>query len=550
MKKSSLTIALILCATLNCAAQSAPTVEPLNTQQQYHDAETVIYLEGLIRELESPTLRVYFSYQLASYAWENGIKGTNAALLSKDALKDIKSYSGEMPDHMVNSLRRGLLSQLQLHAPLVWAEVREASNDQSNQSEMENAFSLLNTKGGTGPAVEKARGAVARGEDPGDMMVFFLSQLEVKEPETVPLLLSDILGAGERRPGGLSVNTLFVLKHLYLREKTSTELQNRYLAALVRTIRRKNQWANPAEMANAYGLIKGTLPLIEKQQPALYAIASEQELALASQLPPQVRERMLIDERVKRSPQPLTQLLNEIDAVVDSGLKEELTVQAAQLALQDGQLKTALELSLKVQSEQKETAAWRDQFIGVVVVAALGAGDLDLARRAVASIGSPSARSSALQKVALYQKESRDLAGAGETLNEALKIVEKMDGGVQKAMALSELASSFVKVNQEKVIEVAEAFVEVANSLQGSKKSSANSDDAVKKNAEEAMYVARSANLLFWQLAASTTSGKVQELTQKIRRPEVSTPAIVGASIGSMTANRSRQTATAAVKHQ
>lgn len=549
MKKSSLTIAFILCAALGSAGQSAPKAEPLTTQQK-HDAQTVNDLRDRIRELESPTLRVYLSYQLASYAWENGIQGADAVGLSRAALDDIKFYGGEMPDQAVNSFRRGLLSQLQLHAPLVWEKVRDAAAD-DNRSEMEDAFSLLNTKGGAGLAVEKVRGAVARGEDLGDMMVFFLSQLDVKAPAAVPQLLSEILDAGERRPGGLSVETLFVLKHLYLREKTSPELQNRYLAALVRTVQQKSQWASQEEVGQAYGLIKGTLPVIEKQRPALLRLANEQEMTLSSQLSPQMRERLLIDERVKNSPQPLAQLLTEIDTVADAGLKEELTVRAAQLALQDGQLKTALELSLKVQSERKDTVGWRDQFIGTVVHAALGAGDLSLAGRAVASLGSPSARSSALQKVALYKKASKDLAGAGETLDEALKIVEKMDGGVQKAVALSELASSFGKVNQERVSEVANAFVQVVNSLQGSKKPSADAGDSAKKTAEEAMNVARSADSLFLHLAASTTdSEKVQEIIWRIERREVRTPALVGASIGSMTANRSRQAESAAVNPQ
>lgn len=538
MYKSLLILILITCAAVTCAAQSSAKTE--NEAGQARQEQGFSPELARIAELEEPQLRVFLRHQIVSYLLESGAKA-DAESVAGDALADIKTYGKNMPASFVNPLSRSFSAQLQLHAsPLADKFAELGGPDKpSPRSQLEIAYRLLNTKGGANLAVGKAREVIGSGRDPSTFIVFFLRQLDLKDPAAVPPMLSEIVAVEEKRPGTLSVETLAVLKHLYLRKETTADLQNRYLTAMVSAIKRKKQWSDTREMTGGYGLLNGTLPIIEKQQPALFAAASEQAQALAVQLPASVLERMFIDERVKRSPDPFRQLLVEIEGTKDKRLKEDLMTEAAQLALERGMLGASLDLVSKIQFESEDKVSWRDQFIERIAQAAVAGNDLELARSAISHIRSPLMRSSALQKIALCQKNANSWTEARETLDEAFNCIRKADGGIDKIVALSEIAVTYGKVDAEKVPEVIRAFVSALNSLGVGAVSSARADGPAEDKAEDLMKLATGANTLFRFVAATAVNERdVLDLARSIRRQDVETAAMVGAAIGFHNKNR------------
>lgn len=549
MLKTLLTLILITSAAVNCAAQSSTGVEEANARQQRELAISSVAEQ--VTELEDPLLRVFLRHEVVSYLWETGSGADAAVAITADALADLKAHADGMPASLAKSYRRSLFSKLQQHAPAEAAKLAKRFGPEAAtpRGELESAYAMLNSQGGVEPAVARARAVVRTGKDPGHLIVFFLLLLEQKSPEKVPQMLSEILAVEEARPGTLSVRTLFSVNHLYLDRQTPPELQNRYLAALVSAMHLKTQWANTEEMTDAYGLMLGALPVIERQQPALFNAASERAATLATQLPASVLERLLLTDRIARSPDPYNQLLNEIEVARDKGLKDELTTRAAQMALDRGMPGAALDLIMKVQFEGELRTLWRDQFVERIVSAAATGNDAELTNKAIGSIHSPLVRAYALQRVALRQKEAKRLDEARETLQKALNSVGKSSGGAEKAVALSEIALTYCKLDAERIPEVTRAFVSALNSLPEEGRPSALPGGPGEAKTEDLLKVVTGTNALF-RLAALTARDEreVLNIAQTIKRQDLKTTAVVGASIGIFSKSRHVQAATSASK--
>lgn len=542
MFKSLLTLILIAAAVVNCAGQSSPRVA--NARQGQEQALSTILDQ--VSDLEDPLLRVFLRHEIANALWESGSSNDAAAAVSADALADINANGESLPASLMKSYRRSLFAKLRQHAPSVAAEMadRYGAENATPRGEIESAYEMLNTQGGVGPAVERVRKVIRGGQDPGNRIVFFLVLLEQKSPETVSQILSDILAGEEARPGTLSIRTLFSLNHLYLGKQVPAEVQNRHLAVLVSAVRlrlKMQQWTDTEEMVNAYGLLLGALPVIEKQFPALLSAATEQSVSLGVRLPAGELERMLADDRIERSPDPFRQLLNEIEAAKDKGVKEGLTTRAARMALQRGMPGTALDLALKIKPEDDGKTLWRDQFIERIAVAA---NDAELMTKAVESIRSPLVRSSALQRVALRQKETKSLDEARGTLHKAFIIIDKSAGGTDKAVALSEIALTYGKLDPEGVPEVARAFVAAVNLLPADGRTAARPNGAGEAQPHDLPMVVKGANALFRFAATNTQDeSEVIRIAEGIKRQDIKTTAIVSASLGLLGKSKHSQTA-------
>lgn len=549
MFKLLLTLILIASAAVNCAAQSNAGAGDATARQQQEQVLSPVVKQ--IGELEDPLLRVFLRHEVANYLWESNSGTQDAGALTEDALADIETYGESMPAPLVKSYRRSFFTKLHHHSPVLAAKLaaRYGSEKATPRGELETAYSMLNTQGGVEPAVEKVRTVVKNSKDPSHLIVFFLLLLEEKSPERVPLVLSEILAGEEARPGTLSVKTFFSLKHFYLGKQTTPELQNRYLAALVSSMRKRTQWKSTEEMTDAYGLMQGALSVIERQQPLLFNAASERAAALAAQLPPPVLERFLLNDRVERSPDPFNQLLNEIEVARDKGLEEELTTRAAEMAFDRGKVGMALDLVLKAQYEGDFKTLWRDQFIERIVTVAAASNDTELMNRAIDSIHSPLVRASALQKVALRQKEAKRLDEARETLRKAFNSIDKSAGGTDKAVALSEIALTYCQMDVDRVPEVARAFVSAVNSLPAEGRAAATSGDPKEAKPEDVPKLVHATKDLFWFAASSARdAGDVFDIARSIKRQDLKTTAVVGASIGLLSKNKPEQTAASASK--
>lgn len=425
----------------------------------------VTELKRLLDQVDSgdeAALRIFIRLKIANYLSKNpsAANAESVVKAAEAALLDLRAHKDEIPPLYVDLFRRELTAQLKTHAPnsnVLLGE--EAAPDR--RTDLEVAYSMLGQEKGVDKAVDIVQQSIAGGKDVGRIIVPFLHRLEQVGPAKVPQVLEKVIAAEEAHPGSISAGTLFTLKHLFIRERTARELQRRYLAVVMQ--RAGDAEANIASAVNVYTILSDVLPVIQKQAPDLYDLASARLDELARRVPRGTHERIAIQKRVSQSSDPLGQLLAESDTASDLSVKNDLQLEAAQLALEKGQVQTAIRLVAKLQPTTDETRLWRDQFIEGAVARAIGQGNIAVAKHGAGQIQSPALRSTALQKVALYLQSSDDPVSARGALNAARKLTEDSADNADKVVALLDLAVSYLKIDRQQALELTRAAVEVIN---------------------------------------------------------------------------------------
>jgi hypothetical protein len=474
-----LILGLILTGNNSCTGHFNKNITRSSAQSEVGSMNAKDLLDE-IDSCEEPTLRIFLRLKMAAHLW-NKPSGSNPEKEVLKALDDLRAHEAEIPPLYLNLFRRDLIAQLQAHAPSSAAKLIDEYR-LDRRTDFEIAYSLLGQANGIDKAVGIVRSGVAEGKDPGSIIVPFLHRLEKAKAAAVPSVLDAIMSAEESHPGSITGTTLFTLKHLFIREQTAQALQQRYLAAVIK--RAGETETDTASMADTYTIMADILPIVEKQAPDLYPLADAQLTQLKRQVPRKTLDRISIEKRVSQSMDPIAQLMTEKNAVSDPALKEDLQVEAAQLALANGQARMAIDLVVKVQTEDKTARLWRDQFIEEAVDDALNTGDVETSRYGAGKIQSAGIRASALQKIALYLQASNDLAGARETLNSALKLIETSGNSVDKettansadqALGLLDLATSATKVDSQRVNNLMQAALTVINKTPTTRKAEVGS---------------------------------------------------------------------------
>jgi hypothetical protein len=487
-------------------------------------------LERQLKEVDSvnePALRIFLRLKIAAYLLKNPSAVGNAESAVKaveEALADLRAHKDEIPSLYVDLFRRELIAQLRTHAPTSEALSSEEPN-LNRRTDLEVAYSMLGQEKGIDKAVDIARQSIASGKDPGPVIVPFLRRLEKVNPDAVPQLLEKVVLREEEHPGFISTSTLFTLKHLFLREKTAPDLQRRYLTIVIN--RAGDTDASPASVVNTYTILADVLPVVEKQAPDLYETFSIRLFNLAVRVPSGTRERIAINKRVSQSSDPLAQLLAESSTASDPSLKDDLQIEAAQLALEKGQIEMAVGLVTKLQPKNEDARLWRDQFIEGAVGRAIDKGDVGAARYGADQIQSPAIRSSALQKVALYLQVSNDFTGARDTLNAALKLTEASANSTDKAVALLDLAVSFLKIDNQRAAELARTAVNVINTSSVVVPDAKAGSKEQLRNADNLLKIAYKLIPAF-QAFGATNEPAASWLAKDIQRPELRITATLG----------------------
>jgi hypothetical protein len=474
---------LTLALAATCLGQAADTPKPaqdgeLQLKRQRVGAlrdQILLQLPGEIKAADEPALRAFLRLRLVTFIW--GRKNAPAELtgfaegVASEALADLDQHKSEIPPRL-GWLPRDFLAQLQMHAPALAARLAEkyGLNQSASADQLGDALSRLNSKGGAGSAVELVRTGLRGGRDPGFKMMFFLTELDQKRPDEVPRLLSEILDAAERTPGSISLDTFHWLSDFYLREQTPAGLKTRFLAYVVASTKDAYTWTDEALISQAYDLLSGLLPAIERLAPSLHQQALEQALAIKAHTQSARTEQeamKAIMDKVGQSADPLDALASEAESPENKAYRNSLLAQAAQTALEKGRFELAVELVGKLEAEGGDAnlGPWRDQFLGDVVKAALGKKDADSAEKAAARIESPFRRAASLREIAAHLYDVNNTLRAQQTLDEALKLIASADDGAAKAIAYLEASTTHPKVDAVKVSEIVAAATKVIDNI-------------------------------------------------------------------------------------
>lgn len=437
--------------------------------------QILLQLPGEIKAADEPALRAFLRLRLVTFIW--GRKNAPVELtgvaegVASEALADLDQHKSEIPTRL-SWLPRDFIAQLEMHAPALAARMAEkyGLNQNASADQLGDALSRLNSKGGADSAVELVRTGLRGGRDPGFKMTFFLNELDRKRPDEVPRLLSEILDVAERSPGSISLDTFHWLSDFYLREQTPAVLKTRFLAYVVACTKDAYTWTDETHISQAYNLLDGLLPAIERLAPSLHRQALEQALAIKAHTQSARTEQeamKAIMDKVGQSADPLDALVGEAEAPENKAYRNSLLAQAAQAALEKGRFELAVDLvgRLKAEGEDASLGTWRDQFLGDVVKAALAKKDADSADKAAARIESPFRRASADKQIAAHLYDENNLVRAQQTLDEALKLIASADDGAAKAIAYLEASTTHPKVDAVKVLEIVAAATKTINNI-------------------------------------------------------------------------------------
>ncbi|MDT4953065.1 MAG: hypothetical protein QOJ02_1203 [Acidobacteriota bacterium] len=489
-------------------------------------------LPDQIKLMDEPTMRVFLRLRIVKFLWDNKLENLSDTTeeMAAEALADIQKYEKEIPELYESSFRSELLALLQLHAPALAARLTERYGLNETHIQADTAHQLLYTKDGMKRAVEMMREIIRTGQLPPNIE-FFLSDLEDAQPAETISLLADLLTIEERRPGTISWENIFLLKHFYISKNAPPELQARFLTLLINKSSRLSILPQQ-DRTVAYRLLAATLPKIQELLPNLYSLAASQMSSLGASAPKFTLEREDVTKRIEQSNDELAQMIAEAEATKDSSLKERLLVEASQLALKKGQLKVAIDLVMKVESEDSHHLLWRDQFLGDVIQQAIKEADLIVADYGVSKIRSPLKRASIMQIFAAHFFKLNDLVSARERLSNAVKLIESAENNADKAVAFLKTIPLFIKVDNQRALEVAQAAVKVINNIPGP-----NPEDKP-GSAARSDYISKTMMPIAWHLIpafrslAETDSLGTFSLADSIMRREIKASANFGASIG------------------
>lgn len=527
---------------LSCAGVSAgqPAPSPANAQLKRQRAEAVIAsASDKIKSLDEPAVRVFLRLRAARFLWaEKTPEAAKAAeSLAAEALTDLQENEAAIPGHYAGLFRRQLLAALQVHAPELAKQFVKKYDLEGAARGFDTAYELLGSADGAAKAVEIMRRNIAGDTPVADSSLnFFLSRLDETQPDEVNRLLADLLGAMERAPAGYPANYLFGVANKYLhREATPAELKARFLGQIVRASANPTALP-PGEQTLAYNLLRANMAAVERLLPAQYAQAGAQLETLASMQPRQARERETSDDNIRRSADPLGQMISEAEGAKDEKLRREYLSRAAQRALDSDRLTLAIELIMKIRAEgerdERYFIPYRDQFLGDVVRKAAAKKDYEAAAKAASNLRDPLLRALGWQWVAASYHEAGEVVRAREVMQDASNLVESADDTVRKAVALLELAALYVKVDETRVLPTTQAAVKVINALPSPKPEDKPGTEGRKEHAETLMDLAYVLLPAFQRLSRQDEAGTLA-LAERIRRPELRVAAALGASIGS-----------------
>jgi hypothetical protein len=389
----------------------------------------------------------------------------------------------------------------------------------------------VNTKGKEALAIEMLETELAKGWVPDLKLLFFLHRLETQQ-QSVELgrMLAIVVAAEERRVGAIPLEVLSWLTDFYLKRDLQPDLKRRFLAAAVNSTKVSYTLSDSPAVDHAYNLLVAILPHVKSLTPSLYPQAAAQLASLSSRVPGTRSQSEEIDERIRTSNDPLSQIIAEARSATNTTLKDELFLQAARLAMEKGKLKQSLELAMSMSDPARKR--WQEQFLNELASTAIEKKAPEVASAAIAEIQSQSLKIPALQKLALYFFEAKDLVKAREIHDDTLKAIDSIDEKTQKSLALLRVLPLVAKVNSENLPVIGGQIVKGINSIP--------SPDSMTDKSVLTNYVEKTLMPLTWQaLPVFQALGERDEnltldLANKIQLKEIRTSALLGVAIAKL----------------
>jgi hypothetical protein len=462
---------LAFCLILICEICFAQQVTSSDKQPDNSDLESqIVQLSNQIKDIKEPTFRVLLRYRLASFLWKHKIDrvdtGKWAQDIALDALTDLRTHWNEVQLLYRNQFRRDLQALIRSYAPDLLSKIEELDKeaDKPKAQAYETAFSMLSNPDSVAPAVELMQRNLDGGKDPGGMLIFLLGRLERIQYPQLPKLLSDIVSIEERSPGNIPTISFLSIARFYLKEDMQPEVRWRYFATCLNTIEANAKDLDGPDLRFIFMFLNNIIRRIELEHPPLYSRASTLRAFLTPRVPAAALDRAEVRRRIEQSDDRLSQILTEARAAKDEAVKNGLLREAAQYALEKGNLKLAIDLAIDI-ADSEDYTSWREQLLGDAINSAVGRKEMELASYALSKMLSPLRRVQGAEKISSHFSEANDLVQARQWANEAVKHIESVKDEADKAKAYFSICSIFSKVDEVRVNEMMLAAIKAMNSI-------------------------------------------------------------------------------------
>ena len=469
--KTKLLLLLILVISCGVSSGQAPVMQANANPQQIAIKKQIIVndLENQIKETPLAAVRVLARYRIAAWLWRDGKDETGLAeQVAVKALDEIYEKRSEIPDSYFNSLSSQIFALLETNAKESAKKLR-AKYSLSSEDELNNAYSLLKMKDGEKAAADKIQKSLLNKTELSSMTVWLLDELRDKRSPELLRLLTDIVTLEESGQSNFSAESLFFVIDFFRDTMVSRDLQIRFYKIIFNKARVAVQ-SPDSDAKSIYDLLHAVTQDIAKNAPALLPEANTLQYVFRSRLPLPVAEATESYRRIEENSDRLSALISEAEASNNEGLKADLLSQAAQLALEKGKFRLAVELSEKIKAhideeKDKRFPLWHDQFLSEVSEQALKADDMDSAKYAADQVSNKIVLASILRKTAVHYYEKRDLASAAAALDHALKLTTNADNDVWKIYLLINLIATAQKIDPGRVHEVIEKTAQAINAI-------------------------------------------------------------------------------------
>lgn len=423
-----------------------------------------------IKKMDEAGLRLSARNQILSYlATDKATSDEKQALatqIARDALIDLREHNEEIIPFMLSYLSNDLGSWIQKHRPNLLEDFEKTIKGTVKMDASQRIRSLFELESGDMLAAKRIRQEL---EEHGTLngLNFWLDELMRRNSKEFESLASDIVRrAGQ---GRISFETLFWVSDVYLRPQTPNDLRNRFLGTVVARTQPANFVAEPPPQI-AYDLLTKLLPSVQQSTPELYDQALIHSFAIRASL---TDRQLASDARIKRlnaSADPIADLKAEAESAKTKADRNELLLQAAQLALETKRFDLCLDIidEVDVTVAAPDPGSWQrsiDQILKNLVRASLAGKLTDQAEKGAARITSLLTRVEALTTIMRYYTKATAKEAAQRLSVEASQVAESGPDNLDKTKAFFILSVACDQVDGSRKADLLLSGIKALNNL-------------------------------------------------------------------------------------
>ena len=450
---------------LDFAKQTSQTKDE-KEYQNLQRARHLLLMKNEVKALDDLAMRCLVRLEMVRFIYDDDVRGEfdSAESMSIDYFEDIAANPDQIPEWDAARWQNFILPMLRQKSPDLAKKVEKkymAKVDSSVADLQE--LNASNTKQIADRTIAKILS--------GDVSMFVLSihdKIRLTDQNSADRILAALLGYFEK-----TVNTakfapfLDFIRGNYITSTTPSELKVRYLLFVMSRSRDQVSDADTGPTARfVLRMLKDALPSIQESLPNLYTDAQAMSLVLDARLNKDNREREEAYARIEASDDKLGQVIAEAEGTNDKDLKESFWNWAAKMALDGKKYRMAVDLMMKIEPDEKGVVPNGNGFlIYKVIPKAMKGKDVEAAEYAIKRISDDEGKADGLLTIAAEYLATNDKLQAFDSLERALKLLDKGDSNADKVNAILVNIPTAIAIDKSKGFETASLAIKIANHL-------------------------------------------------------------------------------------